>query len=89
MMRYKEAILIAIAVLVVAAAVLGLVMHNRQVAQDTEQVMVYVTKTGECYHRANCRSLRYSKYETTLSDAVADGYRPCRVCKPPIMPNPD
>lgn len=44
---------------------------------------VYVTDTGECYHREDCSSLSESKYPISLGDAVADGYRPCENCDPP------
>jgi competence protein ComEC len=44
---------------------------------------VYVTNTGECYHRRDCRYLSSSRIPTTLSRAEADGYRPCSVCDPP------
>lgn len=44
--------------------------------------IVYVTKTGECYHADGCSCLRKSKIETTLQEAVDDGYRPCSKCKP-------
>jgi competence protein ComEC len=45
--------------------------------------IVYVTDTGECYHRKDCRYLASSRRAVTLSRAKADGYRPCRVCRPP------
>ncbi len=44
---------------------------------------VYVTATGECYHRAGCRYLSHSRIPTKLSQAKAEGYRPCSVCRPP------
>jgi competence protein ComEC len=44
---------------------------------------LYVTATGECYHRAGCRYLAHSKIPITLKEAKAQGYRPCSVCKPP------
>lgn len=46
--------------------------------------IVYITRTGECYHRAGCSSLK-SKIETTLQQAVSDGYRACSKCNPPIL----
>lgn len=42
---------------------------------------VYVTNTGECYHRSGCSYLR-SKIPISLEDAKA-GYRPCSRCQPP------
>lgn len=44
---------------------------------------VYVTKTGECYHRGGCRYLSQSKLPISLKDAKKRGYRPCSVCRPP------
>ena len=44
--------------------------------------IVYVTKTGECYHADGCSSLKKSKIETTLQEAVDDGYRACKKCSP-------
>jgi hypothetical protein len=44
---------------------------------------VYVTKTGEKYHRASCRSLSRSKIEMPLAQAAAR-YGACKVCKPPV-----
>lgn len=44
--------------------------------------IVYITKTGECYHTSGCSSLRKSKIETTLQNAVSKGLRPCSKCKP-------
>lgn len=43
---------------------------------------VYVTKTGEKYHTANCRYLKYSQKEITLEKAIALGFEACKVCKP-------
>lgn len=44
--------------------------------------IVYITKTGEKYHKGNCRYLSMSKIEITLENAVKQGYEPCSVCKP-------
>lgn len=44
---------------------------------------VYVTYTGEQYHRASCSSLRHNKIETPLAQAAAR-YAPCQICKPPV-----
>lgn len=43
---------------------------------------VYITNTGEKYHRGTCRYLRYSKYAISKSDAIAQGYTACKVCRP-------
>jgi hypothetical protein len=43
---------------------------------------VYTTKTGEKYHKSNCRYLKYSKKEYKLEKAIALGFNACSVCKP-------
>lgn len=47
---------------------------------------VYTTKTGEKYHTATCRYLKYSKKEITLEQAINLGYQACSVCKPNSSP---
>ena len=47
--------------------------------------VVYITKTGECYHSSGCSSLKKSKIETTLQSAIDRGYRACSKCKPPVL----
>ena len=61
-----------------------LVLVSPALAADGS-TLVYTTRTGECYHRYSCSSLSKSCYETTLSQAVADGYRPCGRCRPPTL----
>lgn len=46
-------------------------------------VTVYITKTGEKYHRSGCRYLSRSKIAISLTDARSQGYAPCAVCNPP------
>ncbi|MDD6354742.1 MAG: fibronectin type III domain-containing protein [Oscillospiraceae bacterium] len=43
---------------------------------------VYITDTGSKYHRANCRTLKKSKYRISKSKAKSQGYTACKVCKP-------
>lgn len=43
--------------------------------------IVYVTKTGECYHIEGCSYLK-SSIPISLEDAIAKGYRACSRCKP-------
>ncbi len=54
------------------------------IAVGNGNTTVYITETGECYHRGSCSYL-YSKIETTLQEAVDDGYRACSRCKPPKL----
>ena len=43
---------------------------------------VYVTKSGEKYHRGTCRYAENAE-AITLSDAIDKGSTPCSVCNPP------
>lgn len=43
---------------------------------------VYITNTGECYHRSGCSSLRKSCTPINISDAISQGYTPCSKCNP-------
>jgi hypothetical protein len=45
--------------------------------------VVYITDTGEKYHRGTCSYLRKSKKEISLSEAKRLGYTGCKVCVPP------
>ena len=47
---------------------------------DTNSSIVYVTRTGEKYHKSNCSYLRQSKIEINLSEAKRLGYTPCSRC---------
>lgn len=51
----------------------------QQQSQQNEQT-VYITDTGEKYHRDGCQYLRKSKHAISLSDAEARGYTPCSRC---------
>lgn len=44
--------------------------------------IVYITKTGEKYHRAGCRYLSKSKIAIELALAIDRGLTPCSVCDP-------
>ena len=49
---------------------------------DTQGVMVYVTRTGKKYHRASCSYLSKSKIPISLSEARGQ-YGSCSRCRPP------
>ena len=53
---------------------------NSTVNSDTQTVTVYITKTGEKYHRYGCQYLRQSCISISLSDAKARGYTACSKC---------
>ena len=43
---------------------------------------VYITVTGEKYHRSNCSYLKKSKIEKSRSEAIEAGYTACSRCDP-------
>lgn len=43
---------------------------------------VYITNYGEKYHTGSCRYLSKSKIAISKSEAIAQGYEACKVCKP-------
>lgn len=49
----------------------------------SDEITVYITDTGERYHKEGCSSLRRSKHAVTLSEAIEEGYTPCQNCDPP------
>jgi micrococcal nuclease len=54
------------------------------VAAGAEETTVYVTNTGQKYHREDCASLRRSKIALRLEDALKAGYGPCTLCNAPV-----
>lgn len=44
---------------------------------------VYITATGECYHKGSCKYLKHSKFPSTIEEAVNKGLRRCKYCEPP------
>jgi hypothetical protein len=44
--------------------------------------IVYITASGETYHRDGCRFLKQSKIKTTRGEAEKSKKQPCKVCKP-------
>ena len=53
-----------------------------QPAEGAGSDIVYVTKTGDKYHAAGCRSLAKSSTAISRADAIAQGYTPCSICNP-------
>lgn len=56
--------------------------EEKKEQQPEQDVTVYVTKTGQKYHRAGCSYLRKSSIPMKLSDAKRS-YGPCSRCNPP------
>jgi len=51
-----------------------------ETAVQQRECVVYVTRTGERYHRESCGYLRRSSRPMSRSDAIAAGYTPCHRC---------
>lgn len=49
----------------------------------SDEVIVYVTKSGEKYHTADCTYLTDSAIPVSLEQALAEGRTPCSHCHPP------
>lgn len=47
---------------------------------ELESGTVYVTRTGERYHQATCPHLRESRMSMGLTEARAQGLKPCQAC---------
>jgi hypothetical protein len=63
------------------AAMLGVPAFADEPPQEPERV-VYITNSGKRYHRADCRTLKNSKIEITISEAKLQGFTPCGICHP-------
>ncbi len=57
---------------------------NNAGKNDNTKITVYITKTGEKYHRDGCSSLSRSKIAISLKDAISKKYTPCKKCNPPV-----
>lgn len=55
---------------------------NSSSYSEPSSVTVYITATGEKYHRSNCSYLKYSKYAIDKSYAISQGYTACSHCNP-------
>ena len=51
-------------------------------AQSQSDTEVFITNTGERYHKETCQHLSKSKIKTTFEKAKELDYTPCKVCKP-------
>lgn len=54
--------------------------EDNSYSEDYSTETVYVTDTGEKYHRYGCHYLRASCNAISLSDAQNQGYTPCSYC---------
>ena len=49
-------------------------------AYSAQEEIVYITETGEKYHKGSCRHLSKSKIEITKEKAINQGYKACGAC---------
>ena len=55
-------------------------LHKKIEIKNMNDEIIYITKTGEKYHKNGCFYLRKSKIEMKLIDAISEGYTPCSRC---------
>ncbi len=65
--------------IIVAAAVLAVLALTSAGSALSSDVTVYITRTGSCYHAAECSCLHSSAIPLALTDATERGYRPCKL----------
>ena len=54
---------------------------DNSITESSEtQEIVYITDTGEKYHKSTCFHLRYSRYAIGLEEALDRGYNSCKHC---------
>lgn len=62
-----------------SAALSELATESATEPEQTETV--YITRYGERYHKQNCSQIKNSiAFPTSLSEALAEGYTPCKTC---------
>lgn len=49
---------------------------------------VYITRTGNKYHKSTCQYLKHSRIGIEISVAKEQGYTPCSACHPGSTKNP-
>ena len=54
--------------------------ENPVTDSEPQSQTVYITNTGEKYHRAGCQYLRQSQIAISLDDAINQGYTACSRC---------
>lgn len=56
--------------------------NTNEIQNQENEYTVYITNTGEKYHREGCQYLRQSQIAISKSDAINQGYTPCSKCNP-------
>lgn len=52
---------------------------------QTYSQTVYKTPSGKKYHLATCKSVENVSSQLNISEAIAIGLEPCKICKPPSI----
>jgi Tfp pilus assembly protein FimT len=73
-------VLLALLLSFAIPSALAHVAHQDTTAVQTKDCTVYVTKTGHKYHRAGCQYLKSSAIKMSRSEAIKNGYTPCKRC---------
>lgn len=60
-------------------------VKTTQTTLQNSEIIVYVTKSSEKYHRSGCQYLSQSKIPVSLERAVQQGYGRCSRCNPPRL----
>jgi hypothetical protein len=55
---------------------------------QTDDQTVYITRTGNKYHKSTCQYLKHSRIGVRLSIAKEQGYTPCSACHAGSSKNP-
>ncbi len=76
--KKKGVAIICSATMIIGTVILG----GLEVDAASGDTVVYITKTGSCYHNSGCSSLSRSKIQTTLQEALNKGLTPCSKCHP-------
>ena len=56
---------------------------EKKITKQVDDPIVYVKEGGKKYHKRNCKIVPTGKKGIKLSEALAQGYEPCKVCNPP------
>lgn len=90
----NKAIIAAVGALVLVLACLGIISHRSRPEEVTisrtettfseQETAVYITRTGEKYHKPNCYHIagKTGLIELTIAEAEQAGYEPCKDCLP-------
>ena len=64
----------------------GTTLSPENLSDDSDESIVYVTKSGKKYHKAGCSYLSDSSIPITLEQALQEGKEPCSRCHKDIDP---